>query len=472
MEFTLKGGVAFPEKGFFIALTDEKGSGLKDLNVSEETIELAKENFGCDISFFHITVGKRSVLAVNLKGKDHTAEAIRLRGAEAADQLSAFKVEDVYVSGPAINKDHLLLFLEGFLLASYTFSKYKSEKGLKKRNVLVNAPVEEKQLKELENLVRAVFKARDLVNEPASYLTAEKLGQEIQELAEEAGFQAEVLEKKQIESLRFGGLLAVNSGSENPPAFIVLEYKPSNAVNKKPVVLVGKGVVFDTGGLSLKPPQGMEHMKADMGGAAAVAGLFYAAASNKVNMHLIGLIPATDNRPGQKAINPGDVITIYGGKTVEVLNTDAEGRLILADALVYASKYEPELVIDLATLTGAAARAIGPEGAAMMGTAPDSIKNQLKNAGNQVHERLVEFPLWPEYLNYIKSDIADLKNVGSGDAGAITAGKFLEQFVDYPWIHLDIAGMAFANKNDGYRLKNGTGTGVRLLYHFLTMNQK
>jgi leucyl aminopeptidase len=265
-----------------------------------------------------------------------------------------------------------------------------------------------------------------------------------------------------------GGLLAVNSGSQLPPTFTILEHKPKNAKNKKPYVLVGKGVVYDTGGLSLKPTAGsMDSMKSDMAGAAAVVGAIYAIAKNNLPIHVIGLIPATDNRPGEMAYTPGDVITLRGGITVEVLNTDAEGRLILGDALDYAKKYNPELVLDLATLTGAQVMAIGQYGAAIMGSAPQDVKNQLTTVGYDTHERVAEMPFWDEYDDLIKSDIADIKNVGGREGGCITAGKFLARFTDYPWIHLDIAGPSFLTSPEHYKPKGGTGYGVRLLYQFL-----
>jgi leucyl aminopeptidase len=265
-----------------------------------------------------------------------------------------------------------------------------------------------------------------------------------------------------------GGLLAVNRGSVTPPTFTIMEYKPAKARNKKPVVLVGKGVVYDTGGLSLKPtPNSMDTMKCDMAGAAAVSCAMYAIAKAELNVHIIALVPATDNRPGENAYTPGDVIKMYDGQTVEVLNTDAEGRMILGDALAYAKKYKPELVMDFATLTGAAAAAIGSYGIVCMGTASEETKAKLKNAGNNVHERLVEFPFWEDYAKLIKSDIADMKNIGGPVGGAITAGKFLEKFTDYPWMHFDIAGPAFLGSNDSYRGKNGTGVGVRLIFDFI-----
>jgi leucyl aminopeptidase len=265
-----------------------------------------------------------------------------------------------------------------------------------------------------------------------------------------------------------GGLLAVNRGSIDPPTFSILEWNPGNAKNKKPIVLVGKGITFDTGGLSLKPtPNSMDSMKSDMAGGATVAAVIYAAAKSGLAVHLIALIPATDNRPDGNALTPGDIIYTHSGKSVEVLNTDAEGRLILADALSFAKKYDPTLVVDVATLTGSAAMAIGPYGIVAMGNAGRETFDLLKQSGERVYERIVEFPFWNEYDELIKSDIADIKNIGSREGGAITAGKFLANFVDYPWIHLDIAGPAFLSTADHYRGKGGTGTGVRLLLDFL-----
>jgi leucyl aminopeptidase len=247
-----------------------------------------------------------------------------------------------------------------------------------------------------------------------------------------------------------------------------MEYKPRNAVNKKPVVLVGKGVVYDTGGLSLKPtPNSMDYMKCDMAGSAIEGCAMYAIAKSKIPVHVIGLVPATDNRPDGNAYTPGDVITMYSGMTVEVLNTDAEGRLILADALHYAKQYNPQLVCEFSTLTGAASAAIGQYGIVCMGNVDDRTKKQLNESANHVYERLVEFPYWDEYDELLKSDIADIKNIGGSVAGAVTAGRFLNKFIDYPYMHFDIAGPAFIKTSDSYRGKNGTGVGVRFMIEFL-----
>ena len=316
-------------------------------------------------------------------------------------------------------------------------------------------------------LLDAVARCRDLINEPNSYLTATVFSQEVEKMAMESGAHAEVLTKQKIAALKMGGLLGVNQGSHEPPTFTVMEWKPAGAKNKKPIVLVGKGVVYDSGGMNLKPGSSMMNMKDDMSGAAAVATTIYAIAKAKLPVHVVGLMPATDNRPGEKAMVSGDIITMHNGMTVEVVDTDAEGRLILADALSYAAKFDPSLVIDLATLTGSAVRAIGKFAAAAMQSNAAKELEQLKSTGYDVYERLAEFPMWEEYGEQLISELADLKNLGGPEAGMITAGKFLEKFTGYPYIHLDIAGPAFIDKRDSYRGQGGTGYGVRLLFDFV-----
>jgi len=364
-----------------------------------------------------------------------------------------------------------LAFIEGFLLSDYSFTKYLTKKRDDNKIQTFNIKSDKilaADLETLKNISEAVYITRTLVNEPFSYLDTQKFVEEIKQTSKIADFKCEIFDKKKIETLKMGGLLNVNKGSIQSPAFAILEWAPENAKNTKPIVLVGKGIVYDTGGLSLKPTHNsMDSMKTDMAGAATVLGLFYAFAKNKVEYHVIGLLPISDNACSNYAYVPGDVITMYNGMTVEVMNTDAEGRLILADALSYASKYEPEIVIDLATLTGAAVRAVGTLGIVAMGTVNDLLMNNLKKSGNETYERIVELPLWEEYQDAIKSPIADLKNIGGADAGAITAGKFLENFVKYPWIHLDIAPTAFIPGNKDYRGNGATASGIRLLYDFI-----
>jgi len=398
---------------------------------------------------------------------EQSDEALRVIGSTIQLQI-AKTVSTVQLIGA---ESAVLSLAEGVILSNYQFLKYcsdRNEQAFTLSTLYFPVNVDSKKISELENTCKVVFWSRDMVNEPVSYLTAEKLSEEIVEAGINAGFSVNVLEKSQIEALKMGGLLGVNRGSMDPPTFTIATYSHPEAVNNKPIVLVGKGVVYDTGGLSLKPtPGSMDCMKSDMAGAAAVAGAIYLAALQQLKINLVVLIPATDNRPGMDAYTPGDILTMHNGTTVEVLNTDAEGRLILADALAYSAKYDPEIVIDAATLTGAAVRAIGTQASIIMGNAADSYFNELEKAGNEVHERVVRFPFWDEYLKEMKSPIADLKNIGSGNAGMITAGKFLEHFVKAPYIHMDVAGPTWLDSKDSYRPKGGTGAGVRLLYQFL-----
>ncbi|MBG8553717.1 leucyl aminopeptidase family protein [Hymenobacter guriensis] len=412
------------------------------------------------------------VVAEEKKTLALSAEYLRECGHQLYAHLKHDHVQELFVQD--LTGSGALALAEGLALTAYQFAGYKTDEKSKKapdlqRLTLVGADVTAEQVRELEGVLAGVYLARDLVNAPQNKLSATQFADQMTQAGTEAGFHVEVLDLVRIEALRMGGLLAVNQGSPEPPTFTIMEYKPEGATNQQPIVLVGKGVVYDTGGLSLKPtPGGMDTMKCDMAGGAAVVGTLYALAKNRVPLHVIGLVPATDNRPGGMAFAPGDVITMYSGLTVEVLNTDAEGRLLLADALAFARKYNPELVLDFATLTGSAARAIGKEGIVCMGTADEDVLDALKQAGHRTHERLVEFPLWDEYADHIKSDIADLNNLGKGEAGAISAGKFLERFTEgYPWVHFDIAAPAYLYAPDSYRGKGGTGTAVRLAYEFL-----
>ena len=399
------------------------------------------------------------------------AEGCRKAGDQFSSALNKHKAGSVRVMDVNGMAAATLAVAEGMALSNYQFLRHKSDPK-KDANTLQAIAVESKKIKdkdlgELGILVDAVCHARDLVNEPVSHLSATQLADAFVKMGKVAGFKTEVFNKAKIKSMKMGGLLSVNLGSQQPPTFTVMEWKPRGAKNKKPYVLIGKGVVYDTGGLSLKPtPNSMDYMKSDMAGGAAVACAMYAIAMAKLPVHVIALVPATDNRPAENAYTPGDVITMMSGHTVEVLNTDAEGRMILADALHYAKRYNPELVMDFATLTGAAAIAVGSYGIVCMGTARESVKEKLKKSGQNVYERLAEFPFWEEYDDLLKSDIADMKNIGGSVAGAITAGKFLQRYTDYPWMHFDIAGPSFLHAANTYRGKNGTGVGVRFLFDY------
>lgn len=366
-------------------------------------------------------------------------------------------------------EENLVAILEGLLLADYRFDQFLTKKSTPKlTTVEVPKTLTKGQINQLKVMATAVTWARDMVNLPVSHLNAVDFAKAIKARCQSKYCSVDILNHTKIKSMKMGGLLAVNKGSVTPPTFTVIHYKPSKPSNKKPIVLVGKGVVYDTGGLSLKPtPNSMDSMKSDMAGAALVAGAIYMLSELAVPVEVIGLIPATDNRPGGEAYAPGDIITMFNGTTVEVLNTDAEGRMILADALSYADKFNPELVLSAATLTGAALRAIGTTASIAMGNASPSAMEYLQTSGLETHERVVPFPFWDDYLEPMKSEIADLKNIGGADAGMITAGKFLETFVKAPYIHLDVAGPTWLDAPKHYRPKGGTGYGVRLLFDFI-----
>jgi leucyl aminopeptidase len=429
-----------------------------DLSFSKDILVRFSES---DKKFDFIKSEDRYIFLVK---EDQKAEELRVLGSKIQGFI-AESFEDIAIFG----KEKSVLFLaEGIALTNYQFNRFFSKPKFNKLNTIIVSPdIDIDKINELNNTIKSVFWTRNVVNTPVSHLNASQLAEEIVGLGKEASFSVQVLEKTQIESLKMGGLLAVNKGSIDPPTFTIAEYKPKKAKNKKPIVLVGKGVVYDTGGLSLKPtPGSMDTMKSDMAGAAAVAGGIYLAALQKLPIHIIALIPATDNRPGENAYAPGDIITMFDGTTVEVLNTDAEGRMILADALAYSSKYDPEIVIDAATLTGAAVRAIGTEASIIMGNAKDSYFESLEKAGFETHERVVRFPFWDDYKEHMKSKIADLKNIGTANAGMISAGKFLEHFCKSPYIHMDVAGPTWLDSKENYRGFGGTGAGVRLLYEF------
>ncbi len=299
---------------------------------------------------------------------------------------------------------------------------------------------------------------------PGNVCTPSHLGRTAEELARRHGFEVTVLDRAAIQREKMGALLCVAQGSAEEPRFIALEYKGAPGA---PVVIVGKGVTFDTGGISIKPAQNMEDMKFDMSGAAAVLGTFEALGRLKPKVHVVGLIPSTENMPSGTAVKPGDVVTSQLGKTIEIINTDAEGRLILCDALSYARRYQPACVLDIATLTGAIVIALGHTAAGVMGS-DDALVEEVRAAGERAGERVWPLPMWDEYRELMKSDIADVKNAGGRPAGSISAGWFLREFVDgFPWAHLDIAGTAYTDRDEPARVKGPTGIGVRLFSEFV-----
>ncbi len=463
---------AAADKAFILDNTD-KAAGIPDLNDAERTY--IAQAFAAEQTF--VTVNQYPGLTFIILQKDksttwQTADAYRKAGAALLAACNRNKLGEISITNLSETTNAALLVAEGAASAAYLFLKYRTDADKianKLRRILIaknSATV--KEVTQLQITIDALYRARTLVNEPVNYLSAEQLSAEITTMGREAGFKVTVLNKARIVKEKMGGLLAVNMGSKKPPTFTIMEYTPKKALNKKPIVLVGKGVVYDTGGLSLKPTaNSMDRMKSDMGGAALVSATMYAVARMQLPLHIIALVPATDNRPGEEAYTPGDVIKMYSGKTVEVLNTDAEGRMLLADALHWAKRYKPELVVDFATLTGAAAAALGSHGIVFMGNAGEDVKQSFSASGYRQYERLAEFPMWDEYGDQIKSDIADIKNIGGPTGGAITAGKFLEHFTDYPWLHFDIAGVSFATGAKGYVPAGGTAYGMRMLLDFL-----
>jgi leucyl aminopeptidase len=364
--------------------------------------------------------------------------------------------------------------VEGAALGGYAFSHYKTKNddngGIEEVQVLfpsgVAAKRAEKVVADVQSVCEAVLFVRDLVAQPGNVATPSYLAEKGVEMSAKFGINCRVLERDEMEQNGMEALLAVAKGSRQPPRFIILEYMAAEA-KVRPTVLVGKGITFDSGGISLKPREGMEKMKDDMAGGAAVMGTIMAAAALKLPVNLVGLVPAAENLPGGGAYKPGDVIKSMSGQTIEIVNTDAEGRMILCDALYYAKRYRPAALIDLATLTGACVVALGSVATGLMGN-DEGLKKAIRSAADKCGERVWELPLWEEYGELMKSDIADLKNAGGAEAGAISAGWFLKNFVGkIRWVHLDIAGTAWMDKDRPYIPKGATGVGVRLLVEYL-----
>ena len=380
----------------------------------------------------------------------------------------------VSVHGLAAAESRLFALREASI-ADYTFDHFKSKKNeFEKIDGLHILPLAKESDEELEECLKRVRLlrtsqqlARDLGNRPANDLTPEAFAAAAKEMAEDASkLRVTILGMKELQKEKMGGILGVSQGSAEEPRVIVIEHRPKKP--KKSVVLVGKGVTFDSGGISIKPSAGMGWMKYDMCGAATVMGVMRAVAELDLPIKVVGLIPAVENMPSGTATKPGDILTMSNGKTVEVDNTDAEGRLILADILHYSARFNPDIVIDYATLTGACVVALGHEAAGMMGN-DQELLDTLRKLGEEVGERVWPLPLYDEYLSYLKSDWADLKNAGNRWGGAVTAGTFLEQFVPekVKWVHVDIAGVAYNEKEHNGLPKGASGFGVVLTVTFL-----
>ena len=424
-------------------------------------------------------VAPRRLLLVGLgKREKATAETIRRASATAVKEAQKLQVAAITVGVhgdlPLASESAAQAFAEGLELGAYRYWHYRTglsdEQTFDVKAATVFTTTDERTSAGValgQTVGRGVTFARNLVNGPGYAMTPARLADEAVALGQRLGLKVLVLDKAQLTEQGFGGILAVGKGSANDPRFVVMEYGAAQE-GTPTICLVGKGLTFDSGGLSLKPANAMETMKSDMGGAAAVYGAMQAVAELKLPLHVVGLVSAAENMPSSDSYRPGDIVRTLSGKTIEVLNTDAEGRIILSDALFYAQRYRPAAIVELSTLTGAIIIALGSHAIGMMGT-DQALADKLSRAGEASGERVWQLPLWDEYREMVKSEIADLKNLAGPAAGSITAGAFLAAFVgDTPFVHLDVAGTAWVDKpGKSYESHGGTGAGVRLLAQFL-----
>ena len=419
-----------------------------------------------ETNMFYIN-GQRILLIGLGKKNKFNASGVRLAAGKASRAAISKKVGSVAVECFCSGLESCQAMGEGLVLGSYQFLDYKTkdEKNFELKSATVIG-CDHDEITKGTAIGKAVCFARDLANHPGNVTTPSRLAEEAGEIAKEGGMKITVFDRKEITAMGMGALAGVAQGTDEPPKFIVLEYFGSDE-SQNPKILVGKGLTFDAGGISIKPSSKMDEMKYDMCGSAVVLGVFKALAALKPKLNVVGIVPSTENLVGAKAYKPGDILTAYNGKTIEVLNTDAEGRLILADGLSYASKhYEPEYILDFATLTGAVLVALGHVAAGVMGTDEDLMR-LVKESSVNAEEKVWELPLWPEFCKQVKSKIADVKNTGAArQAGTIAGAAFLKEFVGdrIPWVHFDIAGTAWGGKPTSIDPKgSATGWGVRLV---------
>ncbi|MCF7804940.1 MAG: leucyl aminopeptidase [Candidatus Marinimicrobia bacterium] len=412
----------------------------------------------------------------------YTLDKVRQAGGHAVREAQKRRIKDFAVELFGLQKlevsesEVAQALTEGLILGSYQFTEYKTRDTdkifiAKKATILADGDVDD-AITTGSAVARATAFVRDIALHPSNVMTPSRLSEEAEQIAKIGGFKYRVYDRNEFEQMGMGAFAGVAKGADEPPKLIVLEYYGGEN-GEPPVAFVGKGITFDTGGISIKPSKSMYNMKFDMCGGAAVLGIMYAIAELKPATNVIGIVAATENMPDGRAYKPGDILKAYNGKTIEVLNTDAEGRLALADALAYAEKeFEPKYMVNFATLTGAAVVALGHHASALMGN-NDELINGIIDAGEYTGERCWQLPLWEEYSQHMKSDVADVKNLGSQGAGSITAGAFLKEFVgETPWAHLDIAGTAWWKEDRPYIPKGASGVGVRLMVRWLTETLK
>ena len=464
--------------GFFISndLKFKPGTSIPQSTISKINSFLKKKSKDNKKQIFSFDLSESQKCFLILIKKNLNIYEINNLGASLKNYIKTDKtIKNICILGNSFSEEIISEFAYGFELKSYTFNKYKSKKDdfVQSIDFSVKNPTSFKlKYKNFSSIKEGVFLARDLVSEPPNVLNPKKYTEEIKKL-KKLGLKIEVLNEKQMKKLGMHSLLGVGQGSENESFMVVIKWNGAKQNFGKPLAFVGKGVCFDTGGISLKPARFMEEMKYDMGGSAVVVGLMKCLAKRKAKVNAVGVVGLVENMPDGNAQRPGDIVKSYSGKTIEVLNTDAEGRLVLADALTYTEKkFNPKFIIDLATLTGAIIMALGEEYAGLFSN-NDKISKELHEIGNQINEKVWRLPLHKNYDKLMNSAYADVQNINyAGGAGSITAAQFLQRFIikNTPWAHLDIAGMAFSKKAASLNSGGATGFGVRLLNDLVMKN--
>jgi leucyl aminopeptidase len=466
--------IFFCEKNFSF---NSKKLSFLDINNKEINSILLKNKDEDYFVFNYHSSRPKKIIFINQKDKKDDFENQNIGGKVINEIKSAKEINVIFSNESKTLEDYYFNFFLGCFLKKYSFKKYKTifkkdENTKEITNLLITSSNKiffNKIINNVENIINGVFLTRDLVSEPPNYLNPEKFVSEIKKLSK-LGLKLEVFDYSKMKKIGMNALLGVAQGSKNLPYFVTITWKPNNSKNKKPLSFIGKGVCFDTGGISLKPAKFMEDMKYDMAGAGAVVGLMKTLALRKSKSYVVSAVALVENMPGGAAQRPGDIVKSYSGKTIEVLNTDAEGRLILADAIYYIDEqYKPELIVDLATLTGAIVVSLGSEYAGLFSN-NDKLSEKLIKAGEIENEKLWRFPLHKNYDKLMDSKIADIQNINySGGAESITAAQFLQRFLknNTPWAHLDIAGMAWTKKDLDIIPTGATGYGVKLLNKFV-----
>jgi leucyl aminopeptidase len=466
--------IFFCEKNFFF---NSKKLSFIDINYKEINSLLLKNKDEDYFVFNYHSSKPKKIIFINQKDNKDEFKNQNIGGKVISEIKSAKEINVIFSNENKTLENYYFNFFLGCFLKKYSFTKYKTifkknENAKEIINLLITSSNKNFFIKiknNIKNIINGVFLTRDLVSEPPNYLNPERFVSEIKKLST-LGLKVDVFDYSKMKKIGMNALLGVSQGSKNLPYFVTITWKPNNSKNKKPLSFIGKGVCFDTGGISLKPAKFMEDMKYDMAGAGAVVGLMKTLALRKSKSYVVGAVALVENMPGGSAQRPGDIVKSYSGKTIEVLNTDAEGRLILADAIYYIDEqYKPELIVDLATLTGAIVVSLGSEYAGLFSN-NDKLSEKLIKAGEIENEKLWRFPLHKNYDKLMDSKIADIQNINySGGAGSITAAQFLQRFLknNTPWAHLDIAGMAWTKKDLETIPTGATGYGVKLLNKFV-----